>query len=804
MHNTTVNVSFYTSTEPRAHSFTDADFIQWVNAALKNYQSVLALARSPLANSALVAPLLVLDDVSPTADERGQALRLVLRWAIDCLAPALVQYPLGEFRPLDDPTWRDPHWWRYNILRHRYLEPLHPDEFIEGGRSTETLIALTGIPSADTFFDERNRAIREVVHSLQRQLVDGHANEQLQQMALEQVYRPLQSCEQERALLGIAATFDDVFPRALLFTLAANEHLTQTEAALDYLTEHRFLLVGDGALNLWLSPVLRAYVYARQSLARLRLRHQQIAEYYLLEHEPLRAARHFQQAQRWPDAAACLLPAANDLIHELQWDELCNILQTFKANDLPATQWRTIQLLLSDLFSKSGQQEAALSACRRALKVSADAIDQAQIYRRMGKLYEHHNELHALGYYQQAVERLPLQHPELLDLLKDRAWLYIFRQEWSKAEADLALALGQVTQAMREQRANIYDAFASLYRRQKQYDRAIQYAQKALAIREEIGDLLRVADSSNNLGLIYTDMGEYRFAIAAYEEALKTFQKLENREAIAKTLLNIGLVHHLDQHLRVAIEFYQRSLTLSQETRSPLQEVAAHSNLAEAFAELGQNEKAIYHWQTGYELSCQAGFEGQIKYFKELQAKMPALQTTDKAEVTQTTVLLPSRDPVTDPEVRAILQMATEEGRLTPKLLMETLHISKATATRRLAELVERGYLEKQGEGRGTYYVLCEQPHQTGRASKPSEFDVLQEKLRQQEQHLRQQHGIIAFGIVQEAARKPLTGVVRFAVLPDLHRFFALEKALGKLVGVPFDLLPADATDLTPTLWLWQ
>jgi hypothetical protein len=161
----------------------DAGFTEHVNSAFKNYHSILALSRSTLANSALVAPALVRDSVSPTADERGHALRLALQWAVNLLAPEPPEYPLGTPRPYDDPTWRDPRWWRYNILRHRYLEPLHPDEFVEGGRYTETLIGLTGIPSADTFFEERNRAIREVAAWLRQQLTSGTSGVLLSQGA---------------------------------------------------------------------------------------------------------------------------------------------------------------------------------------------------------------------------------------------------------------------------------------------------------------------------------------------------------------------------------------------------------------------------------------------------------------------------------------------------------------------------------------------------------------------------------------------------------------------------------------------
>lgn len=192
----------------------ESSFTQLVSDALRNYQSTLALSRSDLANSSLITPTLVKDESSPTAEERGHGLRLLLQWAVNLLAPAAIEFPSGHYRPLDDPTWHDPRWWSYNILRHRYLEPLHPDEFVEGGRYTESLLALTGISSSDAFFDERHRAIRAVAQRLRQQLIDGQASGELQRLALQEALQPLQKQAEAMRLLGIAATFDDIF-RAL-------------------------------------------------------------------------------------------------------------------------------------------------------------------------------------------------------------------------------------------------------------------------------------------------------------------------------------------------------------------------------------------------------------------------------------------------------------------------------------------------------------------------------------------------------------------------------------------------------------
>ena len=101
--------------------------------------------------------------------------------------------------------------------------------------------------------------------------------------------------------------------------------------------------------------------------------------------------------------------------------------------------------------------------------------------------------MHALGYYRQAQEHFASDAAELVVLLKDRGWLHILRRDWLAAAADLEQALALAADA--PVRADALDALASLHRNQRQFSAAIGYAQKSLALREEHGDLLRVAKS---------------------------------------------------------------------------------------------------------------------------------------------------------------------------------------------------------------------------------------------------------------------------------------------------------------------
>jgi tetratricopeptide (TPR) repeat protein len=763
-----------------------------VNDALRTCQSLLALSRSPLANSPLVTPALVKDDVSPTAEERGGALWLALRWAIDKLAPAPATYPFGVFRPLDDPTWRDPRWWRYTILRHRYLEPLHPDEFTGGGRFTETLLALTGISSADVFYDERNRALGEVAEWLRRQLLENAWRDELQQLALQEALAPLEKQPQMRRLLAIAAAFDAVFPREQLLDLAARETLVQADAVLDAVIAQRFLLTGDGGANLWLAPPLRAHLYTRQPIREMQQRHRLIAAADEAQGRVLSAVRHHQRGGQDERAARLLLTAIDDLREEILPGALIEVIQALAMRRLDAGERYALYLLLSDLLHRAGKPEEALTASRQSLQAARTPEEQARVYRRIGKLYESRNQQHALRYYQQAIDRFPANAPELAEALKDRGWLYFLREDWRHAEADLLGALEVAPPEARALQGAIYDAMANLYRKTDDHTRAVSYAELALALREEDGDLLGVAKSHGNLGLLYRSSGDYPHAIAAYTEAMSTYARLGNQELAAVALLNIGAANFLAGDIEEAVRRYHASLAISRTLGLPLLEIKAHYNLAEAYAASASSTAAGEHWQLGMALCRGHAFDDQEQDFAELAATL-GLAAPPRAEVAASAPL----PGVLDPDEAAVLELAQREHRLTAQRLVEALHVSRATATRRLTTLAEKGYLHMEGKGRGVHYRLAS----VAQAKDAAPTATIEAALRALLPSLRQQFDVAAVGLTP--APGVIRLVVRFQVTPPLEQFFELERHVSAALQTPVDLVPASVLHDPPVVrWL--
>ncbi len=693
-------------------SLPEAEFVRLVNTAFRSYHSLLDLSRSPLAHTSLVTPALVLDELTPTPDERGKALRIILQWAVGCLPPTLPWYPLGVARPFTDPTWQDPLWWEYNLLRHRYLQPFSPDDFDALGVNgfTEALLALTGMSTKDHLFDTRARAFTGVAKLLAAQLRAPHADRELRQSALDELCGPLRAQPTAWTLLEMAATFSGTFPRHFLLELANAEGAPTPATLLGELLQKRLLQQGDNGLNLWMPPPLREQVRAITPASAWVSRHRRAVLLYRDCAQPLTLAWHLAMGRSFAEAARTVLEAAPLLVEELQLEELREALARFESDQLPPDLWFAVRVLLSDILARLGALDPAIETCRDLLKTTPAPDRQAQLYRRLGKLHEDRSQWRALDYYRRAIERYPAAAPELPEVLKDRAWIHLHRREWAAAEADLQLALARVPAAAWRLLSDIHSALASLYRQQQRYAEAIEHAQQALTLREEHGDPQQVAEMCNNQGLLFVELGDLEAAMHAYREALAIFERLKHREALATVYLNLGMALHVGKQLPEAVQTYRQSLAWFSQLGVSLGQTQACYNLAEALAELSDLEEARRYWQQGREVAQEAELDAELRWFEDLSRQYPALRSAEVAAQ----LAPPSQAPASP--VSAALEdlpagamqaweLARQEGSITPRRLMEVLGFSKPTATRYLSSLVAAGLLERRGKGSGVHYL---------------------------------------------------------------------------------------------------
>ena len=170
---------------------------------------------------------------------------------------------------------------------------------------------------------------------------------------------------------------------------------------------------------------------------------------------------------------------------------------------------------------------------------------------------------------------------------------------------DVIRAIGYLKDAIRldPDYGEAYNNIGMAYYSEGEYDRAIEYYQKALKI-----DLKKLGPEHpdtairyNNIGTGYYSKGEYDRAIEYYQKALKIDLKKLGAEhpKIAIRYNNIGEAYRSEGEYDRAIEYYQKALKIDLKKLGAEHPDTAirYNNIGLAYNSKGEYDRAIEHYQ---------------------------------------------------------------------------------------------------------------------------------------------------------------------------------------------------------------
>ncbi len=143
--------------------------------------------------------------------------------------------------------------------------------------------------------------------------------------------------------------------------------------------------------------------------------------------------------------------------------------------------------------------------------------------------------------------------------------------------------------------AIIWKFLAGYYLYRGQYEKAVEFCEKSLAIfkQEEYYSEYQQTRILNNLGSIYTSLVKYVKAKEFYHNSLEIALKLPEKEWQADILSNIGTLEARLGNYQTARDYYQKSLRLYQETDDLLGKADVLANLGQLECSNKQYDKAI-------------------------------------------------------------------------------------------------------------------------------------------------------------------------------------------------------------------
>ena len=160
--------------------------------------------------------------------------------------------------------------------------------------------------------------------------------------------------------------------------------------------------------------------------------------------------------------------------------------------------------------------------------------------------------------------------------------------------------------------AELYSALGLLYYALADYEKALEYIEKALLIELHIfGE--RHADTAmsyNNIGVIYNDLGDYVKALTYHAKALEIQLDVLGGRHIdtAISYNNIGLTYSDLGDYTKALKFHKKSLCirLSAPSTEPADVAISYNNMGLAYSELGFSIKALKLHKKALEIKLNA------------------------------------------------------------------------------------------------------------------------------------------------------------------------------------------------------
>lgn len=268
---------------------------------------------------------------------------------------------------------------------------------------------------------------------------------------------------------------------------------------------------------------------------------------------------------------------------------------------------------LAMLYIKTGEYDEAEAAMNRALSIKLKILEPqdptlADIYILLAGLKELKGDYETAEYnYQKALvilEKAREDNWKLARTLTGMARLYYLKKDYARAE-ELNKRVLNVAKSRGGQPFYEVYAFNNLgliYSETGNYNEALVHYEQALAVSRAADSKTVSAEALTNIGNIYQRLGDDRKAISFYEQALAIAREVKDISDTASNLLLLGAAsRNLGEHKR-ALNCANEALSLARSAGDKAVEVVALSHIAADYARQGQTDKALDFYKHMLEL----------------------------------------------------------------------------------------------------------------------------------------------------------------------------------------------------------
>lgn len=162
--------------------------------------------------------------------------------------------------------------------------------------------------------------------------------------------------------------------------------------------------------------------------------------------------------------------------------------------------------------------------------------------------------------------------------------------------------------------ADFYNTMGIAFYYANEYDSALRYFLKTLAIREVIGRPESISNSLNNIGNIYYGTRQYDDCLDYYEKALAIAIQSDYSRGIIVTSTNLGAYYTTRKDFDLAIEYFATAYETTKQVGDSAQLATILNNMATLRRQLNQNDEALHYDQQALEIALKLDELWEVAY----------------------------------------------------------------------------------------------------------------------------------------------------------------------------------------------
>lgn len=237
-------------------------------------------------------------------------------------------------------------------------------------------------------------------------------------------------------------------------------------------------------------------------------------------------------------------------------------------------------------------------------KKKTDDLILTQVYIKLSREYENINTDSALFYIDSAIDNsIKTNNVRDITVSYNRKVSILYKSgQYNQADSLISLAISFPNKAIDSNLVECYSLKSKIAFRMGKYHLSLDNALEAAKIADKINVVELKVKLLYNIGIIYTELGDYEQAIRNNLNGLKYFENNGDKKNIANCCTNIGALYSYTKDFEKSQFYNEKSLSLYTELGDFTGQSLCHTNIGNIHFLQGQYYKALHYYSKSLEI----------------------------------------------------------------------------------------------------------------------------------------------------------------------------------------------------------